>query len=134
MMRHPQLVIYEDDGALAAQLEPLAKEHSWLIRESRQPEACLNLLRQVRPAVLVLKLRDLVAEFELLAKLQEQAPDVALILVSDVKLEGSEQRLNLSGLAYDLGASYVIFPPLDGTLLEDVVSGLLEARMQRIEG
>ena len=94
----------------------------------------MNLLRQVRPAVLILKLRDLVAEFELLAKLQEQAPEVALILVSDVKLEGSEQRLNLSGLAYDLGASYVMFPPLDGTLLEDVVSGLLEARMQRIEG
>lgn len=130
-MRHPQLVIYEDAGELASLLEPLAKEHSWLVRESRQTGACLNLLKQVRPAVLVLKLRELVAEFELIAGLNEQAPDVSIILVSDVKLESAEQRLNLSGLAFDLGVSYVMFPPLEGTLLEDLVTGLMNAAIAR---
>jgi DNA-binding response OmpR family regulator len=124
-MRHPQIVVYEDTGELAALLEPLAKENGWLLRESRQPAACLNLLKQVRPSVLVLKLRDLLAEFDLISRLNEQAPEVGIILVSDVKLESSDQRLNLSGLAYDLGASYVMFPPMEGPILEDLVAGLM---------
>jgi hypothetical protein len=33
--------------------------------------------------------------------------------------------LNLSGLAYDLGASYVMFPPMEGPILEDLVAGLM---------
>ena len=51
-MRYPQIVVYETAGWLAAQVSELAVANSWLVRESRQPEAALHLLREVRPAVL----------------------------------------------------------------------------------
>jgi DNA-binding NtrC family response regulator len=125
-MRHPQVVVYESDGWIAGQLEQLAAEHRWLLRESRQPEACLSLVRQARPSVLLLKLeRQLVAELTLLSQVAEHAPDCPVIVVSDVKLESAEHRTSLAGLAYDLGARYVLFPPLERPLLEDVTAGLL---------
>jgi chemotaxis response regulator CheB len=131
-MRHPQVVVFEGSGSVAAQLEQVAAENRWLLRESRQPEACLELVRQARPSVLVLKLeRRLVDELTLLADVREQAPDCPVVVVSDVKLEGPTQRLNLAGLAYDLGARYVMFPPLERSLLEDVTAGLLTAAIRR---
>ena len=35
-MRLPQIVVYETDGWLAAQVSDLARENGWLVRESRQ--------------------------------------------------------------------------------------------------
>jgi chemotaxis response regulator CheB len=131
-MRHPQVVVFEGSGSVAAQLEQVAAENRWLLRESRQPGACLELVRQARPSVLVLKLeRRLVDELTLLADVREQVPDCPVIVVSDVKLEGPAQRLNLAGLAYDLGACYVMFPPLERSLLEDVTAGLLTVSIRR---
>src|SRR5215831_7144688 len=131
-MRHPQVVVFEGSGSVAAQLERVAAESRWLLRESRQPEGCLDLVRQARPSVLVLKLeRRLVEELTLLSDVREQAPDCPVVVVSDVKLEGPAQRLNLASLAYDLGARYVMFPPLERSLLEDVTAGLLSAAIRR---
>ena len=133
-MRHPQVVVYESDGWLAGQLEELAGENAWLLRQSRDPGACVNLLAQGGPSLLMLKLeRNLVGELTLLADLRERAPDCPAVVVSDVKLD-AEQRLTLAGLAYDLGARCVLFPPLTQTLLEDVVSGLMEATIRRVVG
>ena len=131
-MRHPQVVVYESDSWLAAQLEQLAAESGWLLRESRRPEACLNLVRQNRPCVLLLKLeRQLVAELTLLGEVRDTAPDCPVVVVSDVKLDGAGQRLNLVGLAYDLGARYVLFPPLERTVLEDLTAGLMAVAARR---
>jgi len=131
-MRHPQVVVFEGSGSVAKQLEQVAAENRWLLRESRRPAACLELVRQARPSVLVLKLeRRLVDELTLLADVHEHAPDCPVVVVSDVKLEGPAQRLNLAGLAYDLGARYVMFPPLERSLLEDVTAGLLNAALRR---
>jgi chemotaxis response regulator CheB len=110
----------------------VAADNRWLLRESRQPTACLELVRQARPSILVLNLeRRLVDELTLLADVHEHAPDCPVLVVSDVKLEGPAQRLNLAGLAYDLGAGYVMFPPLEQSLLEDVTAGLLSAAIRR---
>jgi chemotaxis response regulator CheB len=131
-MRHPQVVVFEGSGSVAAQLEQVAADNRWLLRESRQPTACLELVRQARPSILVLNLeRRLVDELTLLADVHEHAPDCPVLVVSDVKLEGPAQRLNLAGLAYDLGAGYVMFPPLEQSLLEDVTAGLLSAAIRR---
>jgi chemotaxis response regulator CheB len=131
-MRHPQVVVYESDGWVAAQLEQLAAEHRWLLRESRQPEACLELVTQARPSVLLLRLgRQLVEELTLLSNVYQQAPDCPVVVISDVKLEGAQQRLNVAGLAYDLGARYVMFPPLERPLLEDLAAGLMNAAVSR---
>ena len=130
-MQHPQLVIYEADGWLAAQVAVLAREHAWLVRESRQPEACLELLRDNRPAVLLVKLERKLDEFRLIASVRERVPECPIAVFSDAKFEGVAQRASLASLAYDLGVRYVMFPPLTRTLVEDVAAGLMAATIQR---
>src|SRR5262245_38474075 len=135
LMRLPQVVVYEADGSLAGQIRRLAEENAWLVRETRRPDACLELLSEVRPSVLLLKLeRELQEGLMLLARAAERAPDCPVVLVSDVKMEGAEQRAQLSALAFDLGARYVLFPPLQQPVIEDLVSGLMTATVQRVVG
>jgi chemotaxis response regulator CheB len=134
-MKHPQVVVYESDGFLAAQLRRLAGDNSWLVRESRQPDACLQLLAEVRPSVLLLKIeRELLDGLTLLGRVAERAPDCPVVLVSDVKMEGADQRAQLSALAMDLGARYVLFPPHQTPVIEDLVSGLMESTIRRVVG
>lgn len=131
-MQHPQVVVYEADGWLAAQVAELAREHRWLVRESRRPDACLAFLREARPAILLLKLeRKLIDELTLLARLQERVPDCPVLVFSDVKFDSVEQRTNLAALAYDLGARHVMFPPLERTIIEDLVAGTMAATIGR---
>jgi len=134
-MKHPQVVVYESDGSLAGQVRRLAGENSWLVRECRRSDACLELISEARPSVLLLRLeRDLQEGLTLLARSAERAPDCPVVLVSDVKMEGAEQRAQLSALAMDLGARYVLFPPLQTLVIEDLVSGLLSAAIARTVG
>ncbi len=131
-MNYPQLVIYENDGWLASQVKELAREHAWLVREPRDPEACLALLRETRPSVLLLKLeRRLMDEFGVLAMVQQRVPDCPVAVFSDAKFEGASQRAVLAALAYDLGARCVMFPPLTRTLVEDLAAGLMAATIAR---
>jgi hypothetical protein len=37
----------------------------------------------------------------------------------------------VAALAYDIGARYVMFPPLTRTLVEDIVAGLMAATIKR---
>ncbi|HKB00753.1 MAG TPA: hypothetical protein VKD90_00975 [Gemmataceae bacterium] len=134
-MKHPQVVVYESDGSLAAQVRRLAGDNSWLVRESRRPDACLQLLAEVRPSVLLLKIeRELHDGLALLGQVAERAPDCPVVLVSDVKMEGAEQRAQLSALAMDLGARYVLFPPHQTPVIEDLVSGLMASTVRRMVG
>lgn len=131
-MHHPQVVVYETDGWLAAQVVDLVREHGWFVRESRQAEQCLKLLSEVRPALLLLKIeRKLIDELTLLTQLNERIPDCPVVVFSEVKLENARQRVNLASLAYDLGARYVMFPPLTRAAVEDVIVGLMEATIAR---
>jgi chemotaxis response regulator CheB len=134
-MKHPQVVVFESDGWLADQVRRLAAENAWLVRESRHPEACLKLLEDARPVVLLLRLeRELLDGLTLLSQVTERAPDCPVVLVSDVKMEGAEQRAQLSALAFDLGARYVLVPPLQQPVIEDLVAGLLGATIRRVVG
>jgi len=134
-MKHPQVVVYESDGWLADQVRRLAGENAWLVRESRRADACLNLLEDGRPTVLLLRLeRELLDGLTLLSQVAERAPDCPVVLVSDVKMEGAEQRAQLAALAFDLGARYVLFPPLQQPVIEDLVAGLLGATIRRVVG
>ena len=134
-MKHPHVVVYESDGWLADQVRRLAADHAWLVRESRHADACLNLLADGRPAVLLLRLeRELHDGLTLLSQVAERAPDCPVVLVSDVKMEGAEQRAQLAALAFDLGARYVLFPPLQQPVIEDLVAGLLGAAIRRLVG
>jgi len=131
-MKYPQVVVYESDGSLARQVRRLADENSWLVREPRRVESCLELLADIRPSVLLLQLEDELQEgLGLLAEVSKRSPKCSVIVVSDAKLEGAEQRAQLSALAFDLGARYILFPPLQVPVIEDLVSGLLTATIRR---
>jgi hypothetical protein len=119
-VKHPQVVVYEGDGKLAALLRPLAEERKWPLREARQPGACLRLLRQGEPAVLILKAgRDLERELALLERVAWLRPRTASVVV------GEADHAALAGLAWDLGAAFVLLPPLPRELLPDLVAGLM---------
>jgi hypothetical protein len=121
-MRYPQLLVYEGDGRLAAQLRPLAEEKRWSLREPRQPEACLRLLGRGRPQVLVVKTgRDLERELALLDRVRWLDPGTAAVVVCDSDHPG------LAGLAWDLGAAYVLMPDAPRDSLPEVVLGLMSA-------
>jgi len=119
-MRYPQLVIYEGDGRLAAQLRPVAEAGARAVREPRQAGACLRQLGRGGPSVLVLRVgRDLEREMTLLERATRLYPDAACVVVA----EGDQARL--AGLAWDLGAAFVVAPPLSRDLLPELVESLL---------
>jgi DNA-binding NarL/FixJ family response regulator len=125
-MHHPQVLIYESDGRLAALLRPVAEAHkpAWSLREPRQLGPCLRLLARARPGVLVLKVgRNLERELALLERVAWLYPDVGCVVVGD------SEHANLAGLAWDLGASYVLLPPQPRDRLVAIVTGLMAAEI-----
>jgi hypothetical protein len=83
-------------------------------------EACLRLLGTGGPSVVLVKLgKDLVRELTLLDRVTWLFPDAAAVVVSDA------ENPQLAGLAWDLGASFVLFAPLRRQELLALVAGLL---------
>jgi hypothetical protein len=140
-MRFPQLLVYETDGRLAGLLRKLAEERKWSLREPRQPAACLRLLRRGGPGMLVLKLgpvrirqpgqdpaedaarpeRTLARELTLLERVGWHCPETATVVVGDA------EHAALAGVAWDLGAAYVLVPPWPRDWLPEIVGGLMRA-------
>jgi DNA-binding NtrC family response regulator len=120
-MRFPQVVIYENDGRIADLLRRESNSRRWSLREPRRPETCLRLLRRGGPNVLVLKVgTDLHQELTLLDRVSWLYPETAAIVVADA------DNPVLRGLAWDLGATAVLFPPQQRYYLVDIVSRQLE--------
>jgi DNA-binding NtrC family response regulator len=120
-VHYPQLLVYETDRRLATLLQRLADKNNWLLREPRQPSAVLRLLDRGGPGVFVLHLsRDLERELALVEQVSWLHPDAASVLVAD-----SEHR-GLSGLAWDLGARWVLLPPHTHERLEQIVVHLMQ--------
>lgn len=128
-MRHPKIVVLETDGALAHYLAPLAetrRQPAWLLRECRQGPACLNVLAEEGPAVLVCKFgRHLVRELTFVDELHHSLPHVPIVAVGDA------EDAALMSLALELGAAYVLQPPQPRQQLADIVTALMEASIRR---
>ncbi len=125
-MRHPMLLIVEGDGRLAALLRPAAEQHQWSLHEPRQSGSCLRLLQRGGPAVVVIKAgRDLERELVLLERITRLRPDAATVFVGDV------DHAALAGLAWDLGAHCVLFPPQPREQLHEIVAGLMRQPEER---
>jgi hypothetical protein len=121
-MRRAQIVVYESDGHLADLLRDSARRHDWWLREVRHADGALQALRPAGAGVLVLKLgRDLERELGLLENVTWLYPDAAAVVVGDV------ENAPLAELAWDLGARFVLFPPLPRAHLPDIVAGLMAA-------
>jgi hypothetical protein len=132
-MKYPQIVILAFDEWLGKQLRELAVESRWLIREARQSGAAFSLLRDNRPTVLLVQTDphdEKATAFAFLADAHRLSPDSAAVVVCDVKLNETD-RIAWTATALDLGARYVLFPPLTRPVLEDVVSGLMTAVIRR---
>jgi hypothetical protein len=135
-MRHPQVLVWETDGRLAGQLAGLWDEHRWALREPRKHDACLRLLRDGGPSVLVVRVgSDLPDELGLIETVHRVLPSVPVVAVGDpadavltgeVPWEVGTDPV-LAGLLYDLGAAFVLFPPLPRDLLHEVVVGLMRS-------
>lgn len=125
-MQYPQVLIYENDGRLAALLQAQAEAQHWALRQPRQVDACVRLLRRARPGVLVLKVgRDLSREFTLLERVRWLCPEAAAVVVADM------HNAALAGLAWHLGAHYVLMPPQPREQLANVLAGLMKHSAMR---
>jgi len=122
-MRYPQLLIYESDGRLAELFRRQCaqeKTRRFALREPRGQESCLRLLRRGGPSVLVLKAgKDLVREMTLLERVTWLCPEAAVIVVGDA------ENTVLAEVAWELGARFVLFPPLPREWLTAIVDGFL---------
>lgn len=135
-MKHPQVIVLETDGWLAKQLRELAGESRWLVQPARSVDAALALARGRGPAVLLVQVElteDRPEPLALVAETHRLAPDVPVVVVSDVKLPDAERAAWTAAL-FDLGVRYVLFPPLTRPVLEDVVSGLMTVAIRRVIG
>ena len=135
-MRYPQLIVHDSDGWVARQLAELAGESRWLLREPKTRDAVLALVREIRPTVLFLRIdpaADKHLDIALLAELHRLSPDTAIVAVSDVKLQDAD-RIAWTAVLFDLGARYVLFPPLSKPILEDLASGLMATAVRKVVG
>lgn len=131
MPRRPQLVVLEADGWVARQLGEVAAENRWLVRPARTPAAFVDLVCDRRPTVAFLQFEPAdPAAVALVADLHRRAPDAAVVAVSDEKLSEPD-RAAWTATLLDLGARYVLFPPLSKSILEDLASGLMPAGAAR---
>ena len=120
-MRSSLVLIFGSDAKLAGLLEPLIVEQARCpLRHPRDRTEALDLLRDNPAAVLVMKMgRDVEAEMGLLAAVSAFHPDTAVVVV------GEPVHAHLSGLAWDLGAAYVLILPQPREMLPEIVAGLL---------
>jgi hypothetical protein len=133
-MKLPRVIVLELDGWLAKQLRELAEESRWLIQPTRSCETALALVRDRRPATLVVQIEpgeNKAEPLQLIVDAHRLAPDVSIVVISDVKLPDAE-RAAWTAVLLDLGSRYVLFPPLMKSVLEDVISGLLTAAIRRL--
>lgn len=104
---------------------PLARARpgaSFWVRDVRHVKTCLNLLRQGGADVLVLRLgKNIDQELALLEQVGLLFPATKSIVV------GPADNPPLAGLAWDLGAAYVLFPPRPLESIRDIVLGFMSA-------
>ena len=119
-MRFPQLILFEADGRLTASLQLLAEELGLTPRQVQQSEACRRALCRGGPNVLVLRAgRDLDREFALLDQVSRTMPETRILVVLD------QDDARLRGLAWDLGAAYVLPLTRARDLLPNLIRGAI---------
>jgi DNA-binding NtrC family response regulator len=119
-MQQALVVTYGVDSILVQRLRELAQARRFRLRETSQLTACQGLVHASSPSVLVLMLgRDLERELALLERVHATLPKTAIIVIGDT------DNPVLAGLAWDLGASFVLFAPMPTEWLADLVGRML---------
>jgi DNA-binding NtrC family response regulator len=119
-MHHPQILVYETDGRLAELLRREASLQQCALRQPRRLESCLRLLAGGSPTVLLVKAgRDLVREMTLLERVHWLHPEADVVVVEE------SSNPALAGLAWELGAAFVLTSPYSVQELVEIIRGLL---------
>jgi DNA-binding NarL/FixJ family response regulator len=119
-MHQAQVLTYGIQGVVAERLRELAQTRRFWLRETSQLAACRNLVQLAPPSVFILILgRDLERELELLEQVHACLPGTPTIVVGDA------DHPSLVGLAWDLGATFALFPPISVELITELVAGFL---------
>jgi hypothetical protein len=135
-MKLPQVIVLELDGWLGKQLRELAGESRWLIQQTRSIDTAMSLVRDRRPTVLIVQIEpgeEKIEPLNMIAEIHRLVQDVPVVAVSDVKLPDGERAAWTAALL-DLGARYVLFPPLMKPVLEDIISGLMTGAIRTVVG
>lgn len=133
-MRFPQVVTFAPDDWLSRQIGELVRRRRWLLREARQLAAAKRLLAPPRPTVLLAQLdprREEPDGLQFLADVHVAWPDVAMLVVSDVKINHDQERAMWTATVLDLGARGVVYPPLTRPVLEEIVDQMMTAVIDR---
>jgi hypothetical protein len=120
-MQAAQVLVFEADNRLTQILEEVAAgKNRWLLRHPRGLKECLEMLGAGWPSVLVVRLgRDVEEELTLVSEVAHLHPDAGLVVAAD------ETHAPLAGLAWDLGADYVLILPQPRELVTEIVARLL---------
>jgi DNA-binding NarL/FixJ family response regulator len=120
-MQQAQIVTYGIDGSLAETLREYAQGRRIWLRETSQFTACQSLIAASAPQVFVMVLgSELERELTLVEQVHAALPNTAVIVV------GETDNPTLAGLAWDLGATYVLFPPTPIETITGVITRCLE--------
>ena len=119
-MQQTQVLTYGMHGVLAERLREMAQARRFWLRETSQFSACQNLVQSSPPSVFVLVLgRNLEHELALLEQVHACLPGTPTIVVGDA------DHPSLVGLAWELGATFALFPPTSVELITELVAKFL---------
>ena len=91
------------------------------LRATSQLAACQNLLQTSPPGIFVLRLgRDLERELALLEQVHACLPRTATLVI------GEADNPVLAGLAWELGATFALFPPMPVEVITDLIVRILD--------
>ena len=122
-MRSAELITFGIEGVLSNRLGAWSQDRGLWHRPLQHASAVANLLRKGSRGFFLLKVgRDLVGELELVREAAQEFPEVAVIVL------GEQDHPQLQGLAFDLGAAAVVFPP---TGIEELFETLDRMQTQR---
>lgn len=120
-MKRPQVVVFERDGQLARHLDVLIGNKKWVLRESKQSDACIRLLAGQGPTVFVVRLpAEAEIELKLMTRVAESLPHVSTVAVGD-----ADAPAGMNSLVWDLDVDYALFPPMPISRLPAIVEGLM---------
>jgi DNA-binding NarL/FixJ family response regulator len=119
-MQQSQVLTYGIAGVLAERLREIAQARRIWLRETSQLAACRNLLQTSPPSVFIMVLGgDLEKELTLLELVHVSLPNTASIAI------GEADNPALAGLAWELGATYALFPPTPVEMITDILARCL---------
>jgi DNA-binding NarL/FixJ family response regulator len=114
----------------------LAARHRWVFATLKRADAARAAAREPRPTLVLLRADPTADDPEplrLVADLLRTRPDVAAVVLADSKLT-DDDRPGWAAAVLDLGAAAVLYPPVERSVLDDLLATLMTAVVTRVVG